>query len=76
MLFTVLVCAAGFVAGTIASVAGFGIGSLLTPLFATRVGERFLRRVPEHIFRMIVSLVVLALAVTMLAAARITNPHR
>lgn len=40
MLFTLLACAAGFVAGSIASVAGFGIGSLLTPLFGTRVGVK------------------------------------
>src|SRR5436190_5113664 len=40
MMFTLLACAAGFVAGSIASVAGFGIGSLLTPLFGTRVGVK------------------------------------
>jgi uncharacterized protein len=40
MVFTLLACAAGFVAGSIASVAGFGIGSVLTPLFGTRVGVK------------------------------------
>src|SRR5574337_446417 len=40
--FTGMVCGLedGFRAGGIASVAGFGIGSLLTPLFALRVGTR------------------------------------
>lgn len=37
MLFDVLVALAAFVSGSIASVAGFGIGSLLTPLFSLRM---------------------------------------
>ena len=40
MLFETAVAAAGVVAGVIASVAGFGIGSVLTPLLAARVGTR------------------------------------
>jgi uncharacterized membrane protein YfcA len=40
MLFQGLLALAGFVAGSIASVAGFGIGSVLTPLLAARVGTR------------------------------------
>jgi hypothetical protein len=40
MLFDVLVAIAGIVAGGVASVAGFGIGSLLTPVFAFRVGTK------------------------------------
>lgn len=38
--FDVLVTAGGIVAGTIASVAGFGIGSVLTPLLALELGTR------------------------------------
>jgi uncharacterized membrane protein YfcA len=38
--FDVLVLAVAFVAGTVASVAGFGIGSLLTPLLALRTGTK------------------------------------
>jgi uncharacterized membrane protein YfcA len=38
--FDALVALAGFAAGAVASVAGFGIGSILTPLLAARVGMR------------------------------------
>lgn len=38
--FLLLVTAVGFVAGAIASVSGFGIGSLLTPVLAVRVGTK------------------------------------
>lgn len=38
--FHVVVTIAGFVAGTIASVAGFGIGSVLTPLLALELGTK------------------------------------
>lgn len=38
--FEVLVGLAAFVAGAIASVAGFGIGSILTPLLATHLGMK------------------------------------
>ena len=37
-LFRAALLGASFVAGSVASVAGFGIGSLLTPLLATRTG--------------------------------------
>ncbi len=40
MLFTIAVGLVGLVAAAIASVVGFGIGSLLTPLLALRVGTR------------------------------------
>jgi uncharacterized membrane protein YfcA len=40
MFFDALVALAGVLAGGIASVAGFGIGSLLTPIFAYKVGTR------------------------------------
>jgi uncharacterized protein len=40
MLYDALVALVGFLAGGIASIAGFGIGSLLTPLFAYRVGTK------------------------------------
>lgn len=40
MLFEFAVTAAAIVAGSIASIAGFGIGSVLTPLLALRVGTR------------------------------------
>lgn len=40
MIFFALVVAASILAGAIASVSGFGIGSLLTPLFAVRVGTK------------------------------------
>jgi uncharacterized membrane protein YfcA len=40
MLFETVFALAGVVAGSIASVAGFGIGSVLTPLLAARVGTR------------------------------------
>jgi uncharacterized membrane protein YfcA len=39
-LFLVVVVAVAFVAGAIASVSGFGIGSLLTPLLGVRVGTK------------------------------------
>src|ERR1700694_707472 len=40
MFFNALVAVVGILAGGIASVAGLGIGSLLTPLFAYRVGTK------------------------------------
>jgi len=40
MLFDALVALVGIIAGGIASVTGFGIGSLLTPLFAYRVATK------------------------------------
>ena len=40
MGFDLLIAAAGVAAGAIASVAGFGIGSLLTPIFALHTGTR------------------------------------
>ena len=40
MTFDLLVAAAGVIAGAIAAVAGFGIGSVLTPLFAARYGTK------------------------------------
>jgi uncharacterized membrane protein YfcA len=40
MIFTVAIALASVLAGAIASVVGFGIGSLLTPLFAVRVGTQ------------------------------------
>lgn len=40
MLFTALISVAATLAGAIASVAGFGIGSILTPLLAIRVGTK------------------------------------
>src|ERR1044071_5945786 len=40
MMFEGLLVAAGFVAGAIASVAGFGIGSILTPLLSLQTGTR------------------------------------
>jgi hypothetical protein len=39
-MFSLLSAAAGMVAGSIASVAGFGIGSLLTPLLALQTGTK------------------------------------
>jgi uncharacterized protein len=39
-MFELMVFAAALAAGAIASVAGFGIGSVLTPLFAVRVGTQ------------------------------------
>ncbi len=36
--FSLLLAGVGLVAGAIASVSGFGIGSLLTPVLAVRVG--------------------------------------
>jgi uncharacterized membrane protein YfcA len=39
-MFTLLLFIAAIAAGAVASVAGFGIGSLLTPLLATSVGTR------------------------------------
>ena len=38
--FEILVTVAAIVAGTIASVAGFGIGSVLTPLLAAELGTK------------------------------------
>lgn len=38
--FSLLLAAVGFVAGATASVSGFGIGSLLTPVLAVRVGTK------------------------------------
>jgi uncharacterized protein len=40
MLFDLGVAAAGLIGGAIASIAGFGIGSVLTPLLALRVGTK------------------------------------
>src|SRR5438105_10379972 len=40
MLFSVLFAAAALLAGAIAAVTGFGIGSLLTPLLALQVGTK------------------------------------
>ena len=40
MLFDVLITIAAILAGGIASIAGFGIGSILTPLLAIRVGTK------------------------------------
>jgi len=40
MMFDALVAVAAIIAGAIASVAGFGIGSILTPLLAIRVGTK------------------------------------
>src|SRR5438552_3914132 len=40
MLFLALVAVVAVLAGAIASVSGFGIGSLLTPLLAVRVGTK------------------------------------
>jgi uncharacterized membrane protein YfcA len=40
VLFSVLLAVVGFVAGAVASVSGFGIGSLLTPVLAVRVGTK------------------------------------
>src|SRR5690242_9984390 len=40
MIFPTLIAVAATLAGGIASVAGFGIGSLLTPLLAVRVGTK------------------------------------
>lgn len=40
MIFSVIVGAVGIVAGAIAAVAGFGIGSLLTPLLALQIGTK------------------------------------
>src|SRR5438270_10663433 len=37
---SLLLAAVGFVAGAVASVSGFGIGSLLTPVLAVRVGTK------------------------------------
>src|SRR5690349_2002694 len=40
MMFDVAVAGVGVAAGAIASIAGFGIGSLLTPLLALRLGTK------------------------------------
>jgi uncharacterized protein len=40
LTFAALLAGAGIVAGAVAAVAGFGIGSLLTPLLATAVGTK------------------------------------
>ena len=40
MTFDLIIAAAGLVAGAIAAVAGFGIGSLLTPIFALHTGTK------------------------------------
>lgn len=40
MIYALIVAVASVVAGAIASVVGFGIGSVLTPLFAVRVGAQ------------------------------------
>jgi uncharacterized membrane protein YfcA len=38
--FEILIGVAAFVAGAIASIAGFGIGSILTPLLSLKAGTR------------------------------------
>src|SRR4051812_50014730 len=38
--FSILLAVVGFFAGAVASVSGFGIGSLLTPVLAVRVGTK------------------------------------
>ena len=40
MGFALVTAVAALLAGAMASVAGFGIGSILTPLLALRVGSR------------------------------------
>jgi len=40
MMFDILVVVAAFAAGGIASLSGFGIGSILTPLLATELGTK------------------------------------
>src|SRR5262245_22721790 len=40
MLFEILIVVAGAIAGAIASISGFGIGSILTPLLLTRVDTK------------------------------------
>lgn len=40
MLFELRIAIAAAVAGGIASVAGFGVGSILTPLLAVRLGTK------------------------------------
>ena len=51
--FVVLIAVVGFLAGAIASVSGFGIGSLLTPLLAVRVGTKLAVAVTNFIARSI-----------------------
>ena len=40
-LFAAIIASVAFFAGAVASVAGFGIGSILTPLVATQLGTKF-----------------------------------
>ena len=40
MIFALIIAVGSILAGAIASIAGFGIGSVLTPLFAVRVGTQ------------------------------------
>ena len=40
IMFTIIVAVVGIIAGAIAAVAGFGIGSLLTPLLALQIGTK------------------------------------
>ena len=40
-LFDIIVAAVAFFAGSVGAVAGFGIGSILTPLVATQLGTKF-----------------------------------
>jgi uncharacterized membrane protein YfcA len=40
MIFSISVLLAAVLAGAVAGVSGFGVGSLLTPLLATRYGEK------------------------------------
>jgi uncharacterized protein len=40
MTYTILLAVTGFVAGVVAAVSGFGIGSLLTPIFALQLDTR------------------------------------
>jgi len=39
-MFNILVALAALLAGGIASIAGFGIGSILTPLLAVKLGTK------------------------------------
>lgn len=39
-MYEILICAASVIAGAIASIVGFGIGSILTPLLSLQIGTR------------------------------------
>lgn len=94
MDFKTLIAAAAILARGPASVAGFGVGSILTPLLAVRVGtklavaavsvphliatavcfvlirrhldKRVLRKIPELLFRGVISFFILALGISLL----------